>query len=129
VCSSNKDLIAIHQDPLAAPGQQLVKNGSITVWACALSGNRTAAVLLNMGGDPVDISVTWPALDALHHRYLAPAALAPHGCQSEQPRAGDLRQVMDVWQHKSVGTFADKFTANAVAPHAAVTIVVAAKLA
>ena len=95
---SNKDLIAIHQDPLAAPGRQIVNNGSTTIWACPLSGNRSAAVLLNRGNNPIDISVSWSQLDA-----LSPSLVQQQSASCGVERGQDKREVTDVWQHKSLG--------------------------
>lgn len=95
---SNSDLIAIHQDPLAAPGRQIRVNDSMIIWGCALSGNRTAAVLLNIGDSPVDITVTWADLDNLS----ASVANGMSSCTADRHDSG-FRTVTDVWQHKTVG--------------------------
>jgi alpha-galactosidase len=113
----NHDLITkVHQDPLGAQGRRIRSDGAdVEVWACALSGGRAAAVLLNgagAGGTAVDIGVSWKELPL-------PAA--------DDPAA--KREVFNVWSHNVTGSFGGRFEAKAVPPGSAVVIVVGAAVA
>jgi alpha-galactosidase len=60
---TNRELIAIDQDPLVLQGVELERQGEVSVFAKPLSqcGAR-AVVLLNRGQDSAEASVTWAAL-------------------------------------------------------------------
>jgi alpha-galactosidase len=56
---TNKDVIAIDQDPLGQQGRRVRKDGDLEVWAKKLSGKDYAVVLLNRGAAPGTIAVSW----------------------------------------------------------------------
>jgi alpha-galactosidase len=56
---TNKDLIAIDQDPLGMQGRRVKKEGDLEVWSKQLSDGGRAVALLNRSGAEKDISVTW----------------------------------------------------------------------
>ncbi len=57
---TNKDVIALNQDPLVYQGRRLVDNGDTEVWAKPLKytmSGEVGVVLLNRGGQTADISL------------------------------------------------------------------------
>ena len=99
---TNKEVIAIDQDPLGREGRRVSKNGDLEVWARPLEGGNRAAVLLNRGTTENPITVNWPDLDYPSHVTAV---------------------VHDLWQKKDLGKFKDAFTAQ-VAPHSVVMITI-----
>jgi len=59
---TNKDVIAVDQDPLGKPGRRLSKDGDLEVWVRSLQGGEFAAVLFNRGKTPADMRFTWDRL-------------------------------------------------------------------
>ena len=99
---TNKEVIAIDQDPLGKQASRVRKEGDKEVWARELAGGNRAVALLNRAETPQAITVSWEDLG-----YPAHLSAALH----------------DVWQHKDLGTVQGSFTAT-VAPHAAVIVTV-----
>ena len=99
---TNKEVIAIDQDPLGKEASRVRKDGDTEVWARELAGGNRAVALLNRADTPQAITVNWEDLG-----YPAHISAALH----------------DVWLHKDLGTMTRSFTAT-VAPHAAVIVVV-----
>jgi alpha-galactosidase len=99
---TNKEVIAIDQDPLGKQASRVRKEGDQEVWARELAGGNRAVALLNRAATPQDITVKWEDIG-----YPAQLSAALH----------------DVWQHKDLGTMKGSFTAT-VAPHAAVIVTV-----
>jgi alpha-galactosidase len=56
---TNRDVIAIDQDPLGQQGRRLRKDGDVEVWAKKLSGKDYAVALLNRGTAPATVAVSW----------------------------------------------------------------------
>ncbi len=56
---TNKDLIAIDQDPLGIQGRRVKKTGDLEVWSKELSDGGRAVALLNRGSSEQQISVSW----------------------------------------------------------------------
>jgi alpha-galactosidase len=56
---TNKDLIAIDQDPLGIQGRRVKKQGDLEVWSKQLSDGGRAVALLNRTGTEQDMSVAW----------------------------------------------------------------------
>ena len=99
---TDKEILAIDQDPLGRQGRRVAKDGEREVWARELQGGYRAVALLNRAATPQSISVKWENLG-----YPA-----------------DVKaQVRDVWQHKDLGSATGSFTAT-VAPHSAVIVTV-----
>ncbi len=46
---TNKEVIAVDQDPLGRQGERVVKNGDSEVWSKQLTDGSRAVVLLNRG--------------------------------------------------------------------------------
>jgi alpha-galactosidase len=56
---SNKELIAIDQDPMGIQGHRVKKDGDLEVWSKQLSDGGRAVALLNRGEAEKEISVAW----------------------------------------------------------------------
>jgi alpha-galactosidase len=94
---TNKEVIAVNQDPLGMEGRRVRKNGDAEVWSKQMKDGSRAVVLLNRGASDVDISVSWEDLGY-------PAHLSAN--------------VRDLWAHKdlakSTGSFGAKVPSHAV---------------
>src|SRR6202020_20925 len=56
---TNKEVIAVDQDPLGHEGERVWKNGDFEVWAKQLKDGGRAVVLLNRGSSEQEISFNW----------------------------------------------------------------------
>jgi alpha-galactosidase len=97
---TDKEVIAVNQDPLGMQGRRVRKNGDIDTWAKQLKDGSRAVVLFNRGSGDAEISVSWEELGY-------PARLS----------AG----VRDLWLKKDLGKFTGKFSAT-VASHGVVMV-------
>jgi alpha-galactosidase len=88
---TNKEVVAIDQDPLGRPGRRVRKNGDLEVWGRQLADGGRAVILFNRSQSPADVTVNWEDL-----------GYPPH-------ISAKLR---DLWQHKDVGSATGKYTAN-----------------
>ncbi|KQV59540.1 alpha-galactosidase [Pelomonas sp. Root1217] len=59
---TNKDVIAVDQDPLGKQGRRMLKEGDLEVWVRPLQGGEFAAVLFNRGKTPADMKLKWDRL-------------------------------------------------------------------
>jgi len=59
---TNKDVIAVDQDPLGKQGRRVLKEGDLEVWVRPLQGGEFAAVLFNRGKAPADMKLKWDRL-------------------------------------------------------------------
>ncbi len=59
---TNKELIAVDQDPLGIQGHRVKKNGDLEVWSKQLSDGGRAVALLNRSANSKKISVAWQDL-------------------------------------------------------------------
>ncbi len=59
---TNRDLIAIDQDPLGIQGRRVKKNGGLEVWSKQLADGGRAVALLNRSSSESQISVAWQDL-------------------------------------------------------------------
>jgi alpha-galactosidase len=59
---TNKEVVAIDQDPLGSQGRRIRKDGNIEVWARKLQGNAQAVILFNRGKTAQTIAVSWQEL-------------------------------------------------------------------
>jgi alpha-galactosidase len=96
---TNRDVIAIDQDPLGRPGRRVVQRGPLEVWTRPLAGKRTAVALFNRGAEPAKIEASF-------------AELGIDG------RAGAL----DVWAERSLDVLEGRIAAD-VEPHGVVLLV------
>jgi alpha-galactosidase len=100
---TNKEVIAVDQDAMGREGERVWKNGDLEVWSKQLHDGSRAVVLLNRGSTEQEISVRWQDLGYPGHLSAS---------------------VRDLWQHKDLGKFTEKFSAP-VTSHAVVMVTVA----
>ena len=99
---TNKEVIAVDQDPLGKQGKRVRRDGDIEVYAKPLAGGNRAVVLLNRSAAEKEITVNWEDLDYPGHLGAA---------------------VRDLWLHKDLGRFTGKFSAM-VPSHGVVMVTV-----
>ena len=99
---TNKEVIAIDQDPLGRQGRRVRKDGDREVFARQLADGSRAVILLNRGKAPLEITAAWEDLGYPAHLNAS---------------------VRDLWQHKDVGRFTGKYSVQ-VPSHGVVTVVV-----
>ena len=97
---TNRELIAVDQDPLGKEGSRVRKEGDHEVWARQLADGGRAVVLFNRGETPVEIGVRWEELGYPGHLRIG---------------------VRDLWAGKNLGKFKHQFAA-VVAPHGVVVV-------
>ena len=99
---TNRELIAVDQDPLGQPGVRVRQDGATEVWAKRLADGGRAVVLFNRGAAPADISVKWEELGFRGHQNA---------------------DVRELWTGAKLGKCQGKFSA-AVEPHDVCVIIV-----
>ncbi len=87
---TNKEVIAVNQDPLGIQGTRYLKSGHKEVWAKPLVDGSYAVVLFNRNLLPRSISFKW----------------------SDLKLDWQKTSVRDLWQKKNLGTFTDTFSAK-----------------
>jgi alpha-galactosidase len=97
---TNREVIAVDQDPLGAQGHRVWRDGTREVWVKPLAGGARAVLLLNRGEAPAAIAASWPQLD------WPPSLRA---------------RVRDLWQHRDLPRAAGSVGAT-VAPHGVVML-------
>jgi alpha-galactosidase len=97
---TNKEVLAVNQDPLGIEGRRVRKEGELEIWARPLQDGSRAVVLLNRGAAEKEITVSWENLGY-------PAHLS----------AG----VRDLWKGSDLGQVKGKFS-TAVASHSVVML-------
>jgi alpha-galactosidase len=99
---TNKEIIAVDQDPLGKQGKVVATPGSnLEVWSKDMTGTNTRAVaLFNRGTGSASITVKWTDIGI-------PAGSAT---------------VRDLWAAKDLGPFTDSYTASNVASHSVVML-------
>jgi alpha-galactosidase len=100
---TNKEVIAVNQDPLGRQGRRVRKDGDLEVWAKQMQDGSRSVVLLNRDASEKEITVSWEDIGYPGHL-----------------NAG----VRDLWRAKDLGQFKEKFSAP-VAPHSVVMVKVA----
>jgi len=99
---TNKEVIAVNQDPLGREGRRVWKDGDLEVWGKQLQDGSRAVVLLNRGSSSQEITVAWGQIGYPAHLSAA---------------------VRDLWAHKDLGKYTGKFSAP-VESHGIVMITV-----
>ena len=99
---TNKEVIAINQDPLGREGHRVWKDGDLEIWAKPMQDGSRAVLLLNRGAAESEITVPWTALAYPDHLSAS---------------------VRDLWAHKDLGKFTGKFSAK-VPSHDVVVITI-----
>jgi alpha-galactosidase len=99
---TNKDVIAVNQDPLGQQGRVVSTPGTnLEVWSKEMTGTNTRAVaLFNRGSGSASITVKWSDIGI-------PAGAAT---------------VRDLWAAKDVGPSTDSYTATNVPSHSVVML-------
>lgn len=100
---TNKEVIAVGQDPLGRQGRRVRKDGELEVWAKQMQDGSRTVVLLNRDSSEKEIAVSWEDIGYPSHLSAG---------------------VRDLWRAKDLGQFKGKFSA-AVASHAVVMVSVA----
>ena len=95
---TNKEVIAVDQDPLGKQARRVSKDGDLEVWARPLSGGAYAAGLFNRGESEAKVTARW----------------------SDIGLNGSAR-VRDLWAHADRGSASDEFSAQ-VPSHGVVMI-------
>lgn len=99
---TNKEVIAVDQDPMGREGRRVAKDGDLEIWAKQMQDGGRAVILLNRGSSSHEISVTWEELGYPGHLSAS---------------------VRDLWAHKDLGKFSAKFSAP-VESHGVVMVTV-----
>jgi alpha-galactosidase len=97
---TNKEVIAVDQDPLGHEGVRVRHQDNQDVWVKPLQNGAVAVVLLNRGTELQTFGVKWEEI-----------GLKP----------GQKAAVRDLWAHKNVGEFKESFSAH-IAPHQAMMV-------
>jgi alpha-galactosidase len=97
---TNKEVIAVNQDPLGIEGRRVRKEGDLEVWARPLQDGSRAVVLLNRAASEREITVSWENLNYPGHLSAS---------------------IRDLWKGGDLGQFKGKFSA-AVAGHSVVMV-------
>jgi len=100
---TNKEVIAVNQDPLGRQGRWVRKDGDLEVWAKQMRDGSRSVVLLNRDVSEKEITVSWEDIGYPSHLSAS---------------------VRDLWRAKDLGQRKEKFSAS-VAPHSVVMVHVA----
>jgi alpha-galactosidase len=95
---TNREVIAVDQDPMGIQGRRVSQNGPVEVWAKPLSHGRMAVGLFNSGESPFPASVSFLKLGI--------------------PNSVHVR---DLWEHKDIGVFKGSYSTT-VPKHGVVLI-------
>jgi alpha-galactosidase len=98
---TNREVIAVNQDPLGVQGDRVWKEGDLEIWARPLDGGGRAVVLFNRSDAPADITVRWSHLHYPSHLTA---------------------QVRDLWTHRDFPRARQHFTARDVPSHGVVMV-------
>ena len=97
---TNREVIAVDQDPLGRQGRKVRDDGDVEVWAKELADGSRAVALLNRDTTAAAVTVSWPEIG-----YTT----------------GLEAVVRDLWAHRDVGRMRGRYTAT-VPGHAAVMV-------
>ncbi len=101
---TNKDIIALDQDPLGKQGTPIRDDGDLEVWAKPLEDGSVGVGLLNRGASAHTMKVTWKELGL----------------------SADAAQVRDLWEGKDLGAMKDGYSVTVPSHECAVLRVKAA---
>lgn len=99
---TNKEVIAVDQDPLGRQGRRVKNAGGLEVWEKPLQDGGRAVALLNRTGTQANISVSWPEIGYPSHVEA---------------------KVRDLWAKKDLGEMHNSFSAP-VASHGVVMVTI-----
>jgi alpha-galactosidase len=97
---TNKEVIAINQDPLGSQGRRVRKDGDKEIWVKQLEDGSRAVILFNRGANETEISVNWAELGYPDHLSAS---------------------VRDLWAAKDLGKMAGRYSSK-VASHETVVL-------
>jgi alpha-galactosidase len=97
---TNKEVIAVDQDPLGREGHRVWKDGDREVWSKELQNGSRAVILFNRGTADAEISAPWEVLGYPGHVSAS---------------------VRDLWAGKDLGQFKYKFSTT-VAAHSVMMV-------
>jgi len=100
---TNKEVIAVNQDPMGRQGRRVRKEGDLEVWAKQMQDGSRSVILLNRDATEKGITVSWEDIGYPAHLSAA---------------------VRDLWRAKDLGPFKEKFSAS-VPPHSVVMVKIA----
>jgi alpha-galactosidase len=100
---TNREVIAVDQDPLGMQGRKVRDDGDREIWMKPLGDGAKAVILFNRGTEAGSIGVAWEDIS------LAPRAKAV---------------VRDLWKKADVGSFTGRYEAT-VGPHDVVMLRIA----
>jgi alpha-galactosidase len=92
---TNREVIAVNQDPLGVQGRRVRDEGAKEVWMKPLADGSRAVILFNRGSEAGEIHTTWEDI-----------GLAP----------GTRARLRDLWAGRDLGVFEKRFEAK-VGPH------------
>ncbi len=90
---TDKDVIALDQDPLGKQGYRVIDEEGREVWVKELSDGNWAVCMLNDSPNDAQMSLNWSDLEAIE---------------------GKTYKVRDIWAKKDLGTTKDNYTGNVV---------------
>jgi alpha-galactosidase len=85
---TNREVIAVDQDPLGSQGRRVWKDGDLEVWSKEMKDGSRAVVLFNRGAAEQEITVNWDQIGYPDHLSAA---------------------VRDLWAGKDLGKFTGSF--------------------
>ncbi len=97
---TNKEVIAVNQDPLGSQGRRVHKDGDLEVWSKQMQDGSRSVLLLNREANEKEIGFRWEDIGYPGHL-----------------NAG----VRDLWQGRDLGQRKERFSTT-VAPHSVVMI-------
>ena len=93
---TDRDVIAIDQDPLGKQGRRVSAEDGREIWVKDLSGDAKAVCILNTTEEPLTVKLDWKTVE---------------------PIAGKKYAIRDLWAKKDLGTTAADFETT-LEPHA-----------
>jgi alpha-galactosidase len=99
---TNKEVIAIDQDPLGREGRRVKREAGLEVWARQLADGGRAVALLNRTGSQANITASW--VDIGYPAHLS-------------------AKIRDLWEHQDIGEQTGSFSAS-VPSHGVVMVTI-----
>jgi alpha-galactosidase len=99
---TNREVIAVDQDPLGMQGRRVKRNGDQEVWSKQLADGGRAVVLFNRSPKAAEVSVSWTDIGYPPHLTA---------------------KVRDLWAAKDLGSVSEKFSAE-VPSHGVVMVMI-----
>ena len=95
---TNKEVIAIDQDPLGIQAHLSVAMGDRQIWVKQLEGGQWAVCFFNREESPWKLNFNWDDIPELRN-------------------SGCLYSVYDLWQHKTIAKSTDKNVTSTIPSH------------